>query len=140
MAAKSKLFAKFATDQDKEETGVWVDFGDDLKVKVRRLRSRKSIEVRKELDKPHVNEIRRGVMSPDVAEELLMRQVAGGVIADWKGVEDEDGTVLPYTPDNAYKLLKALPEFRDAIFQVSMDADAFKASDTEDAKGNSQPS
>lgn len=122
----SALFAKFATDSDREEAGIWVNFGEGIKVKVRRLKSRKSQEYRKELDKPYTNEIRRGALDDKTAEDLLIRQIGGGVVADWSGVEDEDGTPLPYTAENAIRLLRLLPEFRDAIFAVSVDADAFK--------------
>jgi hypothetical protein len=134
--SNSKLFARFATDQDKEESGVWVDFGEGIKVKVRRLKSRASQDARKELDKPFANEIRRGKLSTDVAEDLLIKQIAWGVIADWQGVDDENGTPLPYSREAAYQILKKLPDFRDEVFAVSVDSEGFKAQDNADAVGN----
>jgi hypothetical protein len=133
---KSKLYARFQMDEDREEAGVWVDFGDGIRVKVRRLKSRASQDARKELDKPFTNEIRRGNLASEVAEDLLVKQIAKGVIADWSGVDDKDGKPLTYSPEAAYELLKALPEFRDEIFAISVDRDAFKAKDNADAVGN----
>ncbi len=104
---------------------MWTDFGDGIRVKIRRIRSKKSIAVRKELDLPFSGELRRGQLDEGVAEDLLVKQVAAGVIADWEGIDLGEGN-LPYTPDNAYKVLKTLPEFRDEILQVSMNAESFR--------------
>lgn len=146
MASKSPLHARFAMDKDKEETGVLVNFGGgdptanppvpDIKVQIRRLKSRASIAAREELDKPHVNEIRRGILHSDVYEDLLVRQLAKGVIVTWEGVTDADGNPLPYTYENAYAILKALPEFRDEIFAISMERDVYKHKADAEAKEN----
>lgn len=142
--SKSKLLSKFRTDESKEEAGVWVDFGDGIRVRVRRLKSRKSIEFRKELDKPHADVIRRGSMDDKTAEDLLIRQIAGGVIADWEGVEDEDADgnaiAVPYTFDNAYSILKKASDFRDEILSVSVGADNYRNAVDKDAVGNSSTS
>ncbi|XAI96053.1 hypothetical protein [Microcystis phage Mwe-JY26] len=134
---KSALFARFKTDEDREENGVWVDFGDDIKVKVRRFKSRASQDARKELEKPHQDVIRRGGLSEEQAQELLLRQMAKAIIVDWQGVTDEKGEPLPCTEDAKYSILKALPEFRDEVFGISIDRDAFKAKVDADAEGNS---
>ena len=123
--AVSKLLARFSTDTDAEEMGRWVDFGDGIRIRIRRIRSQKSIEVRKELDKPYANDLRRGALADSVAEDLLIKQVAAGVISAWEGIDIGDGD-LPYTPDNAYKVLKLLPDLRDEILQVSMSAESFR--------------
>ena len=108
--------------------------GDGIRVKIRRIRSKKSIEVRRELDKPHANEIRRGTLSDDASTDLLVKQVAAGIIADWEGIDlghlaranDLPEGDIPYTADNAYRVLKLLPEFRDEILQVSMSAESYR--------------
>lgn len=136
--ATSKLFARFKTDENREEGGVWVDFGDDVRIKVRRLRSRKSLDVRKELEKPFADQIRRGPLGDKVAEDLLLQQMSQGIIADWEGVDLGDGILVPYTPTNAFKLLKELPELRDSILQISADADSYRAK-VEDAGEKKSP-
>jgi hypothetical protein len=134
----SKLFNRFSTDQNREEQGVWVDFGDGIRIRIRRIRSKKSADVRKELEKPLVDQIRRGPLPEAEAEDLLVRQIAYGVIVDWEGVDLGDGVVVPYTRENAVKLLKALPELRDAILQISVDADSYRLKVDEDAEKNSE--
>jgi hypothetical protein len=135
----SKLYSRFSTDQNKEEAGVWVDFGDGVRIRIRRLNSRRSQEVRNELNRPHADTIRRGPLPSDVAEELMLRQIARGIISDWEGVDLGDGVSVPYTGENAYKLLKDLPEIRDHILQVSSEADNFRAKVDEDTEKNLPP-
>lgn len=135
--AKSALYARFKTNENTEEAGVWVNFGDDVRVRVRRLKSRASQAARAELDKPFAPEIRRGTMPEDKLKELAIKQVARGVIAEWEGVTDADGNALPYTPENAFKVLTDLPEFAEAIIEISMNAENYKAQMSADAEGNS---
>jgi len=133
---KSALFSRFLTDDDKEQNGVWIDFGDGIRVKVRRLKSKRSLEVRKELEKPFLDQIRRGPLPSDTAEELLLQQMSRGLIVDWEGIDLGDGEVVSYSPARAYDVLKALPEFRDSIFSVCVDADNYRAQIDEDAEKN----
>lgn len=139
-APKSALFARFKMDEDKEEDGVWADFGDGIRVRIRRFKSRKVQDARKEVEKPYADVIRKGPLPVEVAEELLVKQMAKGVVSDWEGITDENGKVLSCTPANVEMILKALPEFRDEIFQTAIDRDAFKAALDEDAEGNSPAS
>ena len=133
----SKLHNKFKTDDAREENGVWVDFGDGIRVRVRRIRSRFSQAVRLELEKPHSEAIRRGPLSNEVAEDLMMKQIAKALIADWEGITDEEGNVLECTYENKLAIIKSLSEFRDEILQVSMDRDAYKAAKNEESLKNS---
>lgn len=139
--SKSKLFARFKTDQSREEEGVWIDFGDGIRVKIRRFSSKASVEIRNRLQKPYAEMLRRGGSLPDsVAEEILNRQIADGVIADWEGIEDDNGQPLSATSENKYKIITALPEFRGEIFSVSLERDNYKAALVEEAEKNSSTS
>lgn len=133
---KSALFSRFKTDETKEEQGIWVNFGDGIRIKVRRFKSKASQDARKELEKPLTAEIRRGPLEEKVQEDLLIRQMAKAIIVDWEGVTDEDGEELDCTFDTKYQILKALPEFRDDIAAIALDRDSFKAALDEDAEKN----
>jgi hypothetical protein len=134
------MFARFATDASREEEGVWVDFGDGIEVKVRRLSSKISRDVRKRLEKPHAEAIRRGPLPESLAEDILNRQLAEAIISDWKGVDDDNGQPLACTVENKIAILKALPEFRDEIVSISIERDNYKAALNEDAEKNSSTS
>lgn len=129
----STLMKKFAIDSDKEEGGAWTDFGDGIRVKIRRIKSKKSLDVRKELEKPYAADIRRGPLANDAAEGILNKQIAQAIVADWEGVQLEEGVDLPCTPANVMTVITALTEFRDAILAVSIDADSYRKQFLEDA-------
>lgn len=132
----SALYKRFKTDETKEEQGVWVNFGDGIKVKVRRFKSKASQDARKKLEEPFTAEIRRGPLDEKIAEDLLIRQMAMAIVVDWQGVTSEDGKELPCTFENKYEILKALPEFRDEIAAIAIDRDSFKASLQEEGEKN----
>lgn len=137
MSKKATLWGKFATDNDREENGVWVNFGDGIRVKVRRMKSRISQETRKELEKPYLADIRKGGITEEQAKEMLLQQISQAIISDWEGVTDKDGATLPCTPAAKYNILKALPEFLDEIFVISTERDNYKAVADEDTEKNS---
>lgn len=124
--AKTSIYARFATDQSKEEQGVWVDFGDGIRFRIRRLKSKASADVRNELNKPYLEQQRRGSLSQELQDQLLLKQIAYGIISDWEGVENADGQPIPYNRDNALQLMTDLPDLRDEIFAVSLDREAYK--------------
>lgn len=133
---KNSLFNRFKMDEKKEEQGVWVNFGEGLKVKVRRFKSKASQDARKELEKPFTAELRRGPLDEKIAEDLLLRQMAKAIIVDWEGVTDEEGNELECTFETKLDVLKALPEFRDEIVSIAIDRDSFKAALDEEAEKN----
>ena len=132
----ANLNARFAMDSDREEQGVWVNFGGgdphaeppvpDIKVQIRRFKSKASAAARAELERPYVAEMRRGPLPQEVAEEILLRQLARGVIVNWSGIQDDNKQEIPYSPETAYQFVKTLPEFRDDIFNVSVERDVYK--------------
>lgn len=122
----SSLAAVFALDSDKAENGNWFPITSEISVKLRRFKSRSSQDARTEFMKPYTTMMRRGQELPEaLAIEVLNKQLAKGVIVDWRGVKIGEQDV-PCTFDNKFSLLQALPEFRDAVFQASVDMESFK--------------
>lgn len=132
------LIKNFGTDTNRENDGVWEDFGEGIKFKIRRLNSDPSLEARKKAEKPYLAQIRKGKLSDDAAEEIAIQQLALGVIADWEGVTDEKGTAIKPTDANKLAVLRdeRLKDLRMTILQISMDADAYKIELDEDAEKN----
>jgi hypothetical protein len=131
------LFEMFGTDVEGAEEGKWFDFGKTIKVKIRRYKSKKSRKVRDQLEKPYKRSIRQGGTIPEsIQEEITTEHIAVGIIADWKGVKDKDHNTLPYTRDNAIALLTQLPEFRDAIAELSLGLNNYKEEEDKELEGN----
>jgi hypothetical protein len=136
MASLSKMAKRFGTDEDREEAGVWCDFGEGMRVKIRRMSSRKVQDVQRELNKPHTAQLRIGPLPDAVAEDMMYRVIATGIIADWEGIDNDAGEVLPYTAANALTVVKKFKEFRDNILQISANADAYRVKVEEAGEAN----
>jgi len=135
--AKSKLHARFKTVETKEEEGVWAEFGDGIAVRIRRFKSRAVQDYQKKLNRPYADMVRRGPLPQHIAEDLMEKLIAHAVIADWRGVTDEEGeNELPPTDENKLKIIKELPEFRDEILSVSFERDGFRDALDEEAEKN----
>ena len=126
---KSKLHARYKSSPDKEDSGIWADFGDGIEVKVRRFKSPYVQEFQKKLNRPYADMVRRGPLPAHIAEDLMERLIAGALIVDWRGVTDEEGNILEPNEANKLAIIKELPEFRDEILGVSFERDGFKLAD-----------
>jgi hypothetical protein len=134
---KESLFDMFGTDAESAEEGKWFSFGKAIKIKVRRYKSKKSRKVREMLEAPYKRSMRSGgVLAESIQEEITNEHIAIGIIADWKGVTDKEGKELPYTKENALALVEQLPEFRDAIADLSVGLNNFIDEEEEDISGN----
>lgn len=127
------IFDICETDANAEEDGRWFRdvFGDgsNVDVKLRRLTSKPSMQVRRRLDKGFRKYLKNGVYPDAIAIEVLNRQVSEAVLIDWAGVIGRDGAVIPYTRDGALELLSKLPVFRDTILSMSQNLDNFRVED-----------
>lgn len=129
---------RYNTDKGLEEAGVWVDYGDGLKVKVRRLSSKTSRDVRRKLEKPYAAQFRNREMPDSLQEELLNKQVSMAIVLDWEGVEDPDkaDAMLPYSQENVLRMVTEFPDFRDDILTAAMERTTFEKEQREKGAKN----
>lgn len=127
----------YAFDKGAYEEGTWVTLGNGIKIKVRSPQSAHSRAVRKKLEAPHASLTRGGRELPDdVQEDLLIKQLSQSLIMDWKGVTEDDGTVIPATPENIERALRLYPFFRDDAGSVIGNRETFKTRVLEEDLGN----
>lgn len=137
MVLKTNLHKNYATDSGKEENGTWQEFEGGIRLKLRRLNSQTALDARKEAEKPYTSQLRQKNPPSDILEKVLIAQLAFGVIADWEGIEGEDGPI-PYSGEVAFELLsdESLKDFRGEILTISLNKDTFRAEDVQGAVGN----
>ncbi|MBB5277785.1 hypothetical protein HNR26_003874 [Rhizobium rosettiformans] len=137
MALKTNLHKNYATSSDKEENGTWQEFEGGIRLKIRRLNSQASLDARKEAEKPYTSQLRQKNPPTDILEKVLITQLAFGVIADWEGIEGEEGPI-PYSGETAFELLsdESLKDFRGEVLSFALNKDAFRAEDVKEALGN----
>lgn len=136
-----KFTERYKTNTSMEEDGVWVDMGDGIKVKVRRLNSKHSQETRRKLEKPYAGQYRTRDMPASLQEELMVKQLAQSIIVDWEGVEDpqDDSKTLPCTPENVMLIMTQFKDFREDCVTASMTQATFQDVSVAEAEGNSEP-
>jgi hypothetical protein len=122
-------------DKKAEVEGIWQNIGDGVSVKVARIGSTEYQKEFQRISKPHKRAIRRGVLNDDVAEKLLIKVMAKTVLLDWKGLE-EDGKEIPYSEENAVRILTDYRDLRDYVSDIANDMEAFKKEDDEEAEKN----
>jgi hypothetical protein len=138
------LFEIFASDKESEEEGRWIELGSGTALKIRAFGAKAVTDLRESLMKPYAQLLRVGGKIPDDKnEEIGLKVLAGAVLSDWKNVRgvDDQGkpttTTVPYSADEAYRVLKALPKFASFVIQYSLEGQNFRDESREDGAGNS---
>jgi len=133
------LKKQFETDRALEEEGVWYDVGDGGRVKVARANNRRFRDRFRALARGKERQIQQNILPEDVAEELLCKAMAHGLLLDWSGIED-NGAAVAYSEQAATEMLKRYPDFRRLIDALADNMEAYRAAREEDAEKNSAPS
>lgn len=115
----------FSTNKALEEDGAWVDIGDGGKLKIARAGNKKSIAHMRLISKPHLAQITYGKLSDEVATALAVEVLAEAILLDWDGITD-GGKPLPYSKDNAIKMLTEYPDFRDLVSKIADERKTFQ--------------
>jgi hypothetical protein len=149
----SSLFAQFATNRKAEVEGVEVTFGGDAVFRIARM-SKSNKRYQKMLEqetKPHIHAIRNENLSPEIDDQITMKIFIATILLEWKGVEApelftmEEHSIIdqgaaglspvkryvPFTPENATKLFKALPELYIALKDNAQKMSLFRAEEIE---------
>lgn len=129
---------RYSTDKSAEEEGQWVDFGDGIRVQIRRLNSKISKDFRRKLEKPYASQFRNREMPESLQEELLNKQVANTIVVAWEGIPDpaDPKKMLACTPDSVLGVMEKFPDFRDDILTASMERTTFQKEQLKAAEKN----
>lgn len=131
------LFDMFASNKESEEAGRWVELGSGTSFKIRAFGAKAVSDLKDELSKPYAQLVRAGQKIPeDKNEEIGLKVLAGSIIADWKNVKNAAGEVVPYSKDEAYAILKALPKLANFIISFSLEGQNYRDEAKEEGAGN----
>lgn len=118
------------------EDGTWVAIGHGIEVKVRSPQSAHSKAIRRKLEAPYSALTRGGKELPDdIAENMLIKQMAQSLIVSWAGVE-ENGVAIPATPENIEAVIRKYQFFREDVASVIAQRDTYKTNVAEEDVGN----
>lgn len=131
----------FNSNPEAEEAGVWtyLDTEEQVGFKIRAFGSKAVLDLRDKLNKPYASMARLNQELPkEKSDEIGHKVVAGGVLADWKGIK-VGGDVIPYSAENAYTVLSnpKLAKMLGFILSFSMDSQNYRDELREDGGKNS---
>lgn len=112
-------FKSFATDENKENDGVWINLGPTSRVKLGRIGSRRFKDRQIIKMKPYEALSRLGQVPPEVQERVTVELVAETVLLGWEGFT-EDGVDVPYSYENALRVLMENKQFLEFICEQAM--------------------
>lgn len=123
----------FRLDKDAKQSGVWVPLGGGAEFKLASFDNPSFTEAFRKATKPY-NDL--GKKIPEADQIVIMaRCMSQFIVLDWKGVYDGDKE-LPYSSDNAFRLLSELEWIRDRLIAEARDLEHFRAKAREETEGN----
>ena len=134
------IFDAYETDTAAEEAGKWfTDFlgpesGADIMI--RRAHSQHASKVRAKLFTANRKHLSKGKFPPEIQARIDRQFVAEALIAGWRGINDRDGSPIPYSVDAAVLVLEKLPNFQRDIELIANSLEAFRVETREEVAGN----
>ena len=125
----------YATNPIAENEGVWVELGEGAKIKVARSGNAANRRKLAKLMERHRAVLRSRNLPEDVLERIMIEVMAETILVGWDGI-DEDGQPLPYTVENADRLLTTYRDFRDQVSAIANDINLFRAESEAEAVKN----
>lgn len=124
----SNLLKQFGTNTGAQEEGVWHSLGGGIQVNLRRINSKKANAVNDKYMEPLQAMYPEGDFPEDAQREVLLRQISEGLVADWKGIKDDEGKDLKFSPEVAYDLLSdpSLDDFNLKLLSLSSNMKHYK--------------
>jgi len=139
------LADEYETDEDLEENGVWIAWGNGKEFQIAAADNARAIAARDRLQKPYLQQIRRGGLPDEIATRIATEVMVEGVVKNWRTRDRKDqvhpwimfrGEQLPYSRDNAIKVLTALKILRRQISLTATEHESFRKAALEDAAKN----
>lgn len=106
-----------------------------IKLIIARANNVKFKRMFRETLKPHKRDFDKGILSEEIAEDLMTGCIAKTILVGWEDLVDKDGKEWPYTVKNAEALLSEDRDVYDAITEFSEDIDNYITKSEDDTKG-----
>ncbi len=120
------LAKQFATDREKETSGVWIDVGLDSSILVARTNNRAYARaITREYEKYKLTLSDDSETSDELSDQIMAKIIAKTILLDWKSFSD-DGKNLPYSVEAAEAVLLKYPDFKSFVMQQANDIENFR--------------
>lgn len=130
--------SKVKVDPKAEIDGVWCEYVLDIRVKIARIGNREYDAAIRSMSKPYTKGFRADRVPDEAMQDIVKKAVAKHIVKDWENIEDDDGSLIPYSPEAALEIFQN-DEYRDFykfVLACGNDAELFRRENMEEAKGN----
>lgn len=126
---------QYGTDARLEAEGVWVDLGEGARIKVARAGNPANRKMLQRMMEKHRVTLRSRNLPEDVLERITIQVMAETILLGWENIE-ERGEPVPFSVENAERLLGAYRDFRDQVAALAADMALFRGESEEAAQKN----
>lgn len=119
------LFRSYATDEDSENEGVWRKLGDCELLIARDTNETFSNAVSKLYETNREALEVPGKDSKELNRRIMAEAAAEGLLKNWRGKVTYDGQDLPYSRENAVKVLM-IPDFMRAVRRMAAEEGQYR--------------
>jgi hypothetical protein len=133
---KYSIYDYYATDVNLENDGVVVELAPGLEVTIRSTLSEKYLRTFERLRKPYEKLLKNGnKLSQDQNLQIMQKAIAQAILIDWKGVYDREGNEIPFSTENALKILSdpQMMRFLEDIYEAANSKATFEEEEIEEA-------
>jgi len=131
---------EYGVDQKAATEGKWFPLSmiNGVEIKVAKTGNPIYEKAAKRLYSPYKERLRRQSLSTEVMERITNDLIVQALIKDWKGMPGENGKNVPYSQEEAKKLIEdpELKEIKEEILGFADDFQAFKLIQDEELEKN----
>ena len=133
---KASIYDVFETDTNDEIGGIWLDFPNGASFKVARMGGSNKSFNRKFRQRTKSFRGNVEAMPDEMLEQISVDAFVDGCLLDWEGIVGRDGVEIPFSKENAKKLLKDLPELRDNLINEARNFENFRKESVDEVAKN----
>lgn len=134
------IYSLFGTDKQKERDGIIIDYGDGITFRVARMGDSNSAYMKhlRAVTKRYKHQIETDTLPVEKMQEIQLEAFVRYVLLGWENVLDETGQPIPFSEENAKKLMEDMPDlYKDLVSQAS-EFTNFLAQEREETAKNSE--
>lgn len=135
---RKNIYDKFGTDKGLEQTGVVLDYGDGMEVRIARagganIKFEKAVQAKM---RKFGLQAKHDLLDADQMREVMREVLAETVVLGWTGFTDREGNDLPFSREACIQVFKDLPDLFEDVLEQSRKAALFKTTVLEAEAGN----
>lgn len=125
--------SKYRTDPALKQQGVWIDLGGGARIKLASFDNEDFATNFRKMVEPYT---KMGQEVPEGEQKRIMLHcTANYIILDWENIFDGEDPI-PYTPENAYRLLEEIDFVRERVMAEAKKFQNFRQESGKAVEGN----